>query len=159
MFCGITMAKYCRPNLSESTNERVGAFFRVIAYLAEIFVFLYIGIAFFTEPQAHKIRTTWSFVLFSLAALAISRFLNVYPITALCNFLTPAEGRRIPETHKHMLWFSGLRGAMAFTLANQARDSLARKPGGEAANVILTATFFMVRFNASLVAPGHRVQH
>lgn len=55
MFCGIVMAKYCRPNLSPKTNERVGAFFRVIAYLAEIFVFIYIGVALFTEPQVRSL--------------------------------------------------------------------------------------------------------
>ena len=139
------MAKYCRPNLSEKTDERVGAFFRVIAYLAEIFVFIYIGLALFTDSRARKISSTWTFMVFGLLALAISRALNVYPITALCNLLTPAEGRRIPETHKHMLWFSGLRGAMAFALANLARDSLQDTDHSDAGDVILTATFFMVR--------------
>ena len=144
MFCGIAMAKYCRPNLSSQTDERVGAFFRVIAYIAEIFVFIYIGLALFTDERARKIGATWTFMLGSLAALALSRVVNIYPITGLCNYLTPAEGRKIPQTHKHMLWFSGLRGAMAFALANLARDELAGKPHSEAGDVILTATFFMV---------------
>ena len=102
--------------------------------------------------QARRIGRTWPFIVFSLAALAISRAANVYPITALCNVLTPAEGRRIPQRHKHMLWFSGLRGAMAFALANLAQESLAKRsreiPGStdaDAGDVILTATFFMVR--------------
>lgn len=151
MCCGIVMAKYCRPNLSVKTNERVGAFFRVIAFLAEIFVFIYIGVALSTEPKARRIGRTWTFILFSLVALAISRAANVYPITALCNMLTPAENQKILPTHKHMLWFSGLRGAMAFALANQAQDSLAEKGArspeskdAEAGDVILTATFFLV---------------
>jgi solute carrier family 9 (sodium/hydrogen exchanger), member 8 len=147
MFCGIVMAKYCRPNLSAATDERVGAFFRVIAYLAEIFVFIYIGGALFTDERAHLSTRMWAFVIFSLGALALSRAANVYPITGLCNLLTPAEGRKVPQAHKHMLWFSGLRGAMAFALANLARDSLAGKGEreSEAGDVILAATFFMVR--------------
>jgi NhaP-type Na+/H+ or K+/H+ antiporter len=123
----------------------------VIAFLAEIFVFLYIGVALSTEPQARQLGRTWTFILFSLVALAVSRAANVYPITGLCNMLTPAEDRKIPPTHKHMLWFSGLRGAMAFSLANQAQESLAKKGAAnpkskdaEAGDVILTATFFLV---------------
>lgn len=139
MFCGMVMAKYVRPNLSRSTDDRVGAFFRVIASLAEIFVFVYIGCALFTEEQAWDRATTWAFIFFSLVALAISRYLNVYPSTAFINLLRPAE-QRIPQTHKHMLWFSGLRGAMAFALSMLARNSL----GGHSGQVIMTSTFFMV---------------
>lgn len=140
MFCGMVMAKYVRPNLSHSTDDRVGAFFRVIASLAEIFVFVYIGCALFTEQQAWYSPATWAFIFFSLVALAISRYLNVYPCTAFINMLRPVE-QRIPETHKHMLWFSGLRGAMAFALSMLARNPLE----GDSGQVIMTSTFFMVR--------------
>jgi solute carrier family 9 (sodium/hydrogen exchanger), member 8 len=140
MFCGMFMAKYVRPNLSRMTDDRVGAFFRVIASLAEIFVFVYIGCALFTTDQAWDRVATWAFIFWSLAALAASRYLNVYPCTAFINVLRPAE-QRIPETHKHMLWFSGLRGAMAFALAMLSNKD---RPG-PASSVILTSTFFMVR--------------
>lgn len=139
MFCGMVMAKYVRPNLSRSTDDRVGAFFRVIASLAEIFVFVYIGCALFTEQQAWDKASTWSFIFFSLVALAISRYLNVYPSCAFINLLRPVE-QRIPQAHKHMLWFSGLRGAMAFALSMLARQKLE----GNSGQVILTCTFFMV---------------
>jgi solute carrier family 9 (sodium/hydrogen exchanger), member 8 len=145
MFCGMAMAKYVRPNLSRSTDDRVGAFFRVIATLAEIFVFVYIGCALFTEHQAWGSVSTWAFIVMSLVALAVSRYLNVYPCTAFVNLLRPAESR-IPETHKHMLWFSGLRGAMAFALASRARNELDNSRTG---HVILTCTFFMVRIALS----------
>ena len=148
MFCGIAMAKYCRPNLSKTSNERVGAFFRVIAYLAEIFVFIYIGLAVFTDERARKVGRTWTFMVGGLAALALSRLLNIYPLTSLCNVLTPEENRHIPRTHKDMLWFSGLRGAMAFALATQnavEQSQSGEKVDRDSADVILTATFFMVR--------------
>ena len=103
MFCGMVMAKYVRPNLSRSTDDRVGAFFRVIASLAEIFVFVYIGCALFTEQQAWDKPSTWMFILWSLVALAVSRYLNVYPSTAFINMLRPHE-QHIPDNHKHMLW-------------------------------------------------------
>lgn len=140
MFCGMVMAKYVRPNLSRSTDDRVGAFFRVIASLAEIFVFVYIGCALFTEQQAWDKFSTWMFMFWSLVALAVSRYLNVYPSTAFINMLRPPE-HHIPDNHKHMLWFSGLRGAMAFALAMLANSEF----NNDSSQVVLTSTFFMVR--------------
>jgi hypothetical protein len=50
------MARYTRPALSPKANERVGAFFRICADLAETFVFIYIGLALFTD----RARRTFS---------------------------------------------------------------------------------------------------
>lgn len=150
MFCGMAMAKYVRPNLSRSTDDRVGAFFRVIASLAEIFVFVYIGQALFTEQQAWDKFSTWIFILWSLVALAVSRYLNVYPSTAFVNMLRPQECH-IPDNHKKMLWFSGLRGAMAFALAMLANSEFKT----DSSEVVLTSTFFMVRCSCLLAGPRH----
>eukprot|EP00951_Prasinocladus_malaysianus_P002239 scaffold15853_cov47-Prasinocladus_malaysianus.AAC.3 len=73
---------------------------------------------------------TWTFLLVALIALAISRALNVYPLAALVNFLRP-EDVKIPRSHQHMLWFSGLRGAIAFALSLSAAEDL----GGEAPRI------------------------
>ncbi len=59
----------------------------------------------------------------SLVALAISRALNIFPCTYLINMLRTPE-TRIPPRHTFMLWFSGLRGAMAFALSLQAASDL-----------------------------------
>lgn len=59
----------------------------------------------------------------SLVALALSRAVNVYPCTALVNALRTPE-TRVPPRHSFMLWFSGLRGAMAFALSLQAAEDL-----------------------------------
>lgn len=67
----------------------------------------------------------------SLVALAISRAVNVYPCTALVNALRTPE-TRVPPRHSFMLWFSGLRGAMAFALSLQAAEDL---PGSPAMHV------------------------
>lgn len=63
----------------------------------------------------------------SLVALAISRAVNVYPCTALVNALRTPE-TRVPPRHSFMLWFSGLRGAMAFALSLQAAEDLPGAP-------------------------------
>jgi NhaP-type Na+/H+ or K+/H+ antiporter len=76
--------------------------------------------------QAWGLGLTWAFLFLSLFALAISRALNVYPLAAAVNFMRPKEVA-IPRTHQHMLWFSGLRGAIAFALSLSAAADLGGK--------------------------------
>ena len=57
-----------------------------------------------------------------------SRLLNVYPICWLMNLFRPAR-RKITENVQHVVWFSGLRGGIAFALALEARlDFACRVP-------------------------------
>ena len=83
--------------------------------------------------------------MLSLLALAISRAVNVYPLAAFSNFLTAPGHRKVPVSHMHMLWFSGLRGAMSFALASVARDSMSGTRFEPIGDLIFTATFVVVR--------------
>ncbi|KRZ68858.1 Sodium/hydrogen exchanger 9, partial [Trichinella papuae] len=83
----------------------------VLTFLSENFIFTYIGVSLFTS-QAHLFNI-W-FILGAFIAIFIGRLIMIYPLTAILNV-----GRRppIPMKHQHMLFFAGLRGAMAFALA------------------------------------------
>lgn len=61
----------------------------------------------------------------ALVALAVSRAANVWPCTWLANYFRPPE-LRIPAGQQLMIWFSGMRGAMAFAMALRALDELSR---------------------------------
>lgn len=61
----------------------------------------------------------------ALVALALSRAANVWPCTSLVNYFRPPE-LRIPRGQQLMIWFSGMRGAMAFAMALRALDELSR---------------------------------
>ena len=147
LFCGIVMAYYTTQNLSRRTKEASFDFFRVLASLSETFVFVYMGISFFTLDVT--LTTFISYVKFfvlSLIACLVARAANVFPAARIANSLGLAprtrSGRRgkIPRSYQVMLWFSGLRGAIAFALALDAKEKL----GGEAGNVILTSTLLIV---------------
>lgn len=61
----------------------------------------------------------------ALLALALSRAANVWPCTSLVNYFRPPE-LCIPRSQQLMIWFSGMRGAMAFAMALRALDELSR---------------------------------
>ena len=51
LFCGMVMAHYTVPNLSPETAVNSKVVFKVLATLAETFVFIYMGVAMFLEDE------------------------------------------------------------------------------------------------------------
>ncbi|KAG2435823.1 hypothetical protein HXX76_007018 [Chlamydomonas incerta] len=132
---GMVMNLYVRPNLSHEAEVKIEYLFKVLAALFELFVFCYIGSTLFLGPQHYNV---WSYTALCLIALAASRAANIYPLSLLVNLLRPIE-RRITQKEQFMMWWSGLRGAMAFALAVEAADSY-----GDAGEVMKTVTFYII---------------
>ncbi|XP_037076021.1 sodium/hydrogen exchanger 7-like isoform X3 [Pollicipes pollicipes] len=131
LFCGICQAHYTYNNLSDEARVRTKDFFEMINFLAENFIFSYIGVSLFTFPK-HQ----WDFAFISCAfvSLFIGRLLNVYPLSWLLNLKRRPV---IPLNFQHMMFLSGLRGAIAFALAIRNTYSVGRQ-------TILTATSIIV---------------
>lgn len=120
LFCGLTMGQYMVGNLSEKTRLYTKEMFEVLSTLTETIIFAYLGFSLFSFAQ------TWDVALIfvTLFNLLISRFAQVLPLTLLINLsrwwaLRRGTGKHetIPWTHDVMLWFAGLRGALAFALS------------------------------------------
>ncbi len=143
LFCGMVMAHYTVPNLSPETAVNSKVVFKVLATLAETFVFIYMGGAMFLEEEQ------WSMVPFVLVAMvgcAGGRALNVFPVIRWVN-QRRRPARRVPDNHTKMLLVSGLRGAIAFALASTTIRDLGEASG----KVIRTATLFIVIFTVLVV--------
>ena len=121
LFCGIFQAHYTFHNLSLESKLRTQQLFEVLHFLLENFIFSYIGVSMFTFAH-HKF--VFSFILAAFIAIAVARAINIYPLSF---FLNLGRKHRIPINYQHMLWFSGLRGAMAFALAIQNTMTTARQ--------------------------------
>ncbi|XP_073392235.1 sodium/hydrogen exchanger 5 isoform X2 [Physcomitrium patens] len=105
--------------------------------LAETFVFMYMGVDIANERHSNWLHI--SFILFSVVILVVARAINVYPLAYCINKLRSAS-RKIPIQHQNALWFSGLRGAMAFALALQSVHNFQDSHG----QVIFTTTTTIV---------------
>ncbi|GFY35321.1 hypothetical protein TNCV_796751 [Trichonephila clavipes] len=111
LFCGICQAHYTYNNLTIESRARTKQLFELLSFVAENFIFCYIGVSMFTY-QKHYWHV--GFIVTAFIAIAVGRALNIYPLSLLLNL---GRHNKIPLSFQHVLFFSGLRGAMAFALA------------------------------------------
>jgi len=121
LFCGIFQAHYTFHNLSLESKLRTKQLFEVLNFLCENFIFSYIGVSMFTFSR-HKFN--FIFIFGAFIAIIIARAANIYPLSFLLNL---GRRKKIPAKFQHMMWFSGLRGALAFGLAMKNTVSTARQ--------------------------------
>lgn len=86
-------------------------------------------------------------IFWQLPILLLARALNVFPMIAIVN-ANRKPVHKMPMTQQFMMWFSGLRGALAFSLTLHI-------PSG-AATLIKTTTLVIVFFTV-LVLGGATV--
>ena len=136
LFCGIVMGRYTRQNLERAPRMVSMCLFKVFAYVAETFVFIYMG--------ASMYRASFSYITTGIVALfvvIVSRVMCVYPLSYVLNRTTrksKASGY-IEGNTQHMLVFCGLRGAVAYALSVKAAAEF-----GAVGGAMLTATTFLV---------------
>ena len=106
----LTVAVTPTPTLTQA--------FAAIAKVAECYVFIYLGMAWFTFPVFQS--TVWLLALVALIACLVGR-LHVYVGSMLTNRLFRGKvGSAQPPISRgtmFVMWFSGLRGGVAFALA------------------------------------------
>ncbi|XP_046324092.1 sodium/hydrogen exchanger 6 isoform X1 [Marmota monax] len=141
LFCGITQAHYTYNNLSTESQHRTKQLFELLNFLAENFIFSYMGLTLFTF-QNHVFNPT--FVVGAFIAIFLGRAANIYPLSFLLNL-----GRRskIGSNFQHMMMFAGLRGAMAFALAIRDTATYARQ-------MMFSTTLLIVLFTVWVFGGG-----
>ena len=163
LFCGIFQAHYTQSNLSSESKQRTHQLAEILNFLAENFIFCYLGVSMFTFMK-HKFNYTMIFG--SFIAIAVGRFFMVYPISFLLNL---GRTQKIPLTvsiviyyiemfllqasltyvtsvrlkYQHMIWFTGLRGAIAFAISIQNTTSEVRQIFFTNTCIIVIVTVFI----------------
>ncbi|XP_074574344.1 sodium/hydrogen exchanger 6-like isoform X1 [Curcuma longa] len=143
LFTGIVMKRYTFSNLSRISQQLTPYFFHLLSSLAETFLFIYMGFDITMEQHS------WShvgFIFFSILFIGVARAVHVFSCSYLINMARPVDSQ-IPVRHQKALWYSGLRGAMAFALALQSVHDL---PDGHG-KIILTATTSIIVITVLLI--------
>ncbi len=128
-----------RTAISEKAKAFALEFWDFAAFLANSAVFPLIGLAIGAATYSAAMAAG----LIGLIALVLAaRAVTVYPLS----FVFARTSQAVPMSFQHVLWWGGLRGALALALALSLPETLANR--GE----IIVATFAVVAF--SIIVQG-----
>jgi sodium/hydrogen exchanger 8 len=164
LFTGIAARRYAEPNVSPKSASNADTIFRLTAQLTETLIFLELGMSV-VEVIGYDGAFNMMFIVSALVACLIGRACNIYPIAFLYNLSVRDEitdqskkgvpegsskegyvleeatekvpGNTIPMNFTHMLWYSGLRGAVSYALVRTFPDTPNR-------NIFVVTTMMIV---------------
>lgn len=107
---GLVMGNFNLFNaISKQGKEAVLAFWEYAAFIANSLVFLLIGM----HEARQNFAAIWLPAVIAILLVALGRAVAIYP----CCFLFSRSSLRVTWKHQHILFWGGLRGAVALALA------------------------------------------
>ncbi len=119
--------------ISDRGREAVQAFWEYAAFVANSMVFLLIGMR---EAHQHFL-TAWHSIIVAILLVMLARAFAVYTCCALYGW----SGLRVSFGHQHVLFWGGLRGALALALALALPNDVPQRES------IVTVSFAVVAFS------------
>ena len=131
---GLVVGNYkSSGSITQAGRHALGPFWEFAAFIANSLIFLLIGAQ---EAQQH-FTGIWLPLLVAVVLVTLGRAVSIYPLCALF-----ARSRlKVKLKHQHILFWGGLRGALALALALALPDEM---PNHDA---IITVTFAVVAFS------------
>lgn len=126
---GLVNGNIGQRGMSPTTRIVVLNFWEYVAFLANSAVFLLIGL----DIDFPAMADNWQAILWAIAAILVSRAVGIYGLSRL--------GRDMPTSWRHVMFWGGLRGAIALALALSLPAAL-----GEARRTLIVMTFGVVLF-------------
>ena len=122
-----------RGAISTKGKIAVESFWEYAAFVANSFVFLLLGISGSKENFFHVWRAALAAILLVLAGRAAAIYLTLLPFSR--------SSAPVPFRHQHVLFWGGLRGALALALALGLPAAIPRR------DEIITISFAVVAFS------------
>jgi CPA1 family monovalent cation:H+ antiporter len=119
--------------LSEKGEEAIHAFWEYVTFLANSMIFLLIGM----HEVQQNFSSVWLAVLIAIPVVLVGRATAIYP----CCLLFAKSRLRISLAHQHILFWGGMRGAVALALALGLPAELPNR------ETIITVSFAVVAFS------------
>lgn len=123
---GVFLSYYAKPNISNQSAKILCTLYEVMAYTSETVVFLFLGMGCFAIDHPME-EMGWGLFVGTLINLNIARLINIGFVSLIVN-CGKKKGDKFHCTFQGIMWYSGLRGAMAYALALQAYSKLATGP-------------------------------
>lgn len=108
--------------MSRRTQLTTKYIFQVLAQLSENFIFIYLGLALFTD---NALQFQPPLIIITILAVCAARWVAVFPLSRAINWFIRYRARRrglevgdeLPYNYQAMLYWAGLRGAVGVALA------------------------------------------
>ncbi|KAH9617697.1 hypothetical protein KSS87_020862 [Heliosperma pusillum] len=150
-FCGLVMSHYTWHNVTESSRITTKHAFATLSFVAEIFIFLYVGMDALDIEKWRVISdspgtsVTVSSLLLGLILLGRAAF--VFPLSFISNLTKKSSNDKINLKQQITVWWAGLmRGAVSMALAyNQFTKLGHTQLRGNA--MMITSTITVVLFS------------
>jgi CPA1 family monovalent cation:H+ antiporter len=120
-------------SISSEGRHALDTFWEYAAFIANSLIFILIGV----QEAGQHFHGLWRPVLWAIALVTLGRAVAIYPLCALF----ARSRRKVEMRHQHILFWGGLRGALALALALALPQDL---PHHE---LIVTLTFAVVAFS------------
>lgn len=134
MTAGLVVGNFKSSSLiTHAGRQALEPFWEYAAFVANSLIFLLIGAQ---EAQQH-FNNLWAPVVLAIVLVTAGRAVAIYPLCALFG----ASKLRVPARQQHVLFWGGLRGALALALALALPDNLPRHDD------VVTLTFAVVAFS------------
>lgn len=150
-FCGIVMSHYTWHNVTESSRITTRHAFATISFIAETFIFLYVGMdaldieKWKASSASAGTSVAVSSTLFGLVLVGRAAF--VYPLANFINCIRNQSGSRIEFRQQFIMWWAGLmRGAVTIALSYNQFSSSDDSESKDSA-LMITSTIIVVLFS------------
>ncbi|XP_057416050.1 sodium/hydrogen exchanger 1-like [Lotus japonicus] len=150
-FCGIVMSHYTWHNVTESSRVTTKHAFATLSFIAEIFLFLYVGMDALDIEKwrivSQSPRKSIGVSSLLLALILVGRAAFVFPLSFLSNLFTKSPSEKIEFKQQVTIWWAGLmRGAVSIALSYNQFTKLDHTKLSEKA-IMITSTITVVLFS------------
>ncbi|KAA8545069.1 hypothetical protein F0562_019832 [Nyssa sinensis] len=150
-FCGIVMSHYTWHNVTESSRITTKHAFATISFIAETFIFLYVGMDALDIDKWKQSKSSAgtsvavSSTLFALVLVGRAAF--VFPLANISNCMKRRDSDKIELRKQFIIWWAGLlRGAVTIALSyNQFSES--GETTSNERSLMITSTIIVVLFS------------
>ncbi|KAF6176632.1 hypothetical protein GIB67_034494 [Kingdonia uniflora] len=150
-FCGIVMSHYTWHNVTESSRVTTKHVFATMSFIAEIFIFLYVGMDALDIEKWRVVSSSpgksvgVSSILLGLVLVGRAAF--VFPLSFLSNLTKKSQNEKIHFKQQVTIWWAGLmRGAVSVALAYK-QFTLSGHTVQRGNAIMITSTITVVLFS------------